>query len=152
MRMRKGTAALTALLALVFSAMGCRVEKWIDAPNDGKLFYTFFADRSEAMRVTACLTQFGYFSTGGTYKLEDGGETSFTFATRIPRATKNGLRRNRARIVAQLIELRGCLGRESGLAFVTLRFVDTKSGKEFLVLRADRFDMKECFINPEPMD
>ena len=150
--MRKRTAALAAFVALVLSAMGCRVEKWIDAPNDGKLFYTFLAERNEAVRVTACLTQFGYFSTGRTYKLEDGGETSFSFVTRLPRAAKNELRRNRARIVAQLIELRGCLGRESGLAFVTLRFVDTKSGKEFLVLRSDRFDMEERFMNREPMD
>lgn len=150
--MRNGNAARAALLALVLSAPGCRVEKWIDAPNGGRLYYTFFAERSEAERVTACLTQLGYFSTGRTYKLESGGETLFNFATRLPRAAKNDLRRNRALIVAQLIELRGCLGRKSGLAFVTLRFLDTKSGKEFLVLRADRFDMKESFINREPTD
>lgn len=59
---------------------------------------------------------------------------------------------NRAPIVTKLLTLKDCLRREGEMVVVTLSFRDTKTGGEFLVLRADPYDMKESTINREPMD
>ena len=145
--------AAAALAALVLAVAGCRIQKWVEAPNGGKLYYTFFAERTEAERLSACMAQLGYFGAAGTsYKLEDGGDGIFTIAARVPRAEKNGLRRNRAPIVTKLLTLRDCLRREKEIVFVRLSFRDTKTGGEFLVLRADPYDVKESIVNREPMD
>ena len=147
---RKAAAALAALLLAV---VGCRIQKWVDAPNGGKLYYTVFAEPAEAERLTACMALLGYFgAAGSTYKLEDGGDGNFTIAARMPRGEKNRLRMNRARIVTKLISLKDCLRRDGEIVFVRLSFRDTERGAEFLVLRANPYDMKESIINPEPMD
>ena len=153
LRNMEARKAVAALAALVLAVAGCRIQKWVDAPNGGKLYYTFLAERTEAERLCACMARLGYFgAAGSSYKLEEGSHGRFTIAARVPRAEKNDLRRNRAPIVTKLLVLRDCLQREGTIVFVTLSFRDTKTGGEFLVLRADPYDMKESIINREPMD
>lgn len=145
--------AAAALAALVLTFAGCRIQKWIDAPNGGRLYYTFLAERTEAERLAACMARLGYFDgPGWSYKLEDGGDGHFTIAARLPRAEKNRLRRDRVPIVTKLLALKECLQREGEFALVSLRFLDSKTGGKFLVLRADPYDMKEPINYREPMD
>lgn len=56
-RYMKSRNGLAALVALFLATTGCRIEKWVDAPNAGRLYYTFFTEKKDAERLGACMAQ-----------------------------------------------------------------------------------------------